>query len=64
MALKLREMRSMDVKTRMGKINELKMELIKSYVSAQKNKIKTKEVKKAIARLVTLNKNDKKHAKK
>ncbi|MEK6928040.1 MAG: 50S ribosomal protein L29 [Nanoarchaeota archaeon] len=38
-----------------NKINELKLELIKSSVTAQKSKAKTKEIKRTLARIYTMN---------
>ena len=43
----------MDKKTLKGKLKDLKMELVKANVSANKTNSKTKEIKKAIARIFT-----------
>ena len=51
--LKARDVARMDKKTRFGKLKELRMELVKSNVSANKANAKTKEIKRAIARLIT-----------
>jgi ribosomal protein L29 len=53
------EIKKMDEKTRKDKLKELKMELIKSNVRAHKTNVKTKELKKAIARIITFNKSQK-----
>ena len=57
--LKKNDIRKMDKKTRKAKLEELKIELIKLNVSANKSNVKTKELKKAIARLITLNRPEK-----
>ena len=49
------EMKKMNENERTQKIKELKIELIKSRVGDKSGKIKTKEIKKAIARLLTFN---------
>lgn len=49
----------MSKKEKEEKIKELKFELIKAKVSSQKSKVPTKEIKKAIARLITFAKADK-----
>ncbi len=53
--LKAKEVRSMDEKTRESKLKDLKLELIKANVTANKTNAKTKEIKKAIARILTFN---------
>jgi len=54
--LKMKDIKSLSEKEREEKIKDLKLELIKRNVTANKSsKIKTKEIKKAIARM--LNKN-------
>jgi ribosomal protein L29 len=53
--LKIKEISSMDVKSRKDKIKELELELMKSQTGAQKSLGKTKEIKRTIARLKTLN---------
>ena len=56
MAIKTKDLRRMDNKEREKKFNELKMELIKSGVASQKSGSKVKEIKKMIAKILTLNK--------
>ena len=51
--LKAREVKNMDEKTRRERLKSLKMELVKANVSANKTNAKTKEIKKAIARIKT-----------
>mgnify|MGYP001619977619 FL=1 len=46
----------MNKKTREEKLKDLKMELVKANVAANKTKAKTKEIKRAIARLLTYDK--------
>jgi ribosomal protein L29 len=54
--LKLKEIARMPEKERNGKIADLKMELIKNKISSGKGgKLKTKEIKRTIARLITFN---------
>ncbi len=43
----------MDAKARESKLQELRLELVKSRANHQKTGTKTKEIKKAIARLLT-----------
>lgn len=45
----------MDAKQRTEKLNELKIELIKGNVAANKQNAKTKEIKRAISRILTIN---------
>lgn len=56
MAIKTKDLRRMDNKEREKKFRELKMELIKSRVASQKSGSKVKEIKKMIAKILTLNK--------
>ena len=62
--LKFKDIKTMNNKTREDKFKELKMELVKANVAANKTNAKTKEIKKTIARLITyeriLNKYDNK----
>ena len=51
--LKYKDVTKMDVKERETKLKELKLELIKASVTANKQNAKTKEIKKAIARILT-----------
>lgn len=54
--IKKQEMKKMNEKDRLEKIKDLKMELIKEKVNISKGgKIKIKEIKKTIARLLTYN---------
>ena len=56
-SLKTKDIRRMSKEERTKKLGELKMELIKSKVAGSKTgNSKTKEIKKIIARLITLNK--------
>lgn len=53
--LKVRDIKNMSADDKKEKIKELRLELIKKYAPSQKSsKIKAKEIKKAIARLITL----------
>ena len=52
--LKSKDIAKMSGKERQSKLKDLKMELIKNKVSA-KGKLKPKEIKKAIARILTFN---------
>ena len=55
--MKARDIQKMSKEERKKKLKELKMELIKSRVNASKTgSSKTKEIKKIIARILTLNK--------
>ncbi|MBU3913470.1 MAG: 50S ribosomal protein L29 [Nanoarchaeota archaeon] len=52
---KFKEIEKLDDKARVEKMKELKIELIKKGIAANRqNKGKTKEIKKAIARLLTV----------
>lgn len=54
--LKTKDIRKMSPKEIEDKMKELKMELIKEKVSAAKGgKLKSKEIKRTIARLLTIN---------
>lgn len=53
--MKNEEMRKMSKEERKGKIQELKLELIKSKVTANKTNTKTKLIKRQIARILTMN---------
>jgi len=53
--LKSREVAKMNSKSRIEKLKDLRMELVKSQVGTQKATSKTKEIKKAIARVHTFN---------
>jgi len=55
MSKMFKEFQKLDEKSRNEKLKELKMNLIKKSITANKqNKGKTKELKKAIARLLTI----------
>ena len=56
--LRFKEIKKMDVKSREEKLKELKFELTRSNVTANKANAKTKEIKRAIARLLTFNKSN------
>lgn len=53
MILKYKELEKMDEQTRKNKLKELKIELARANVSANKQNSKTKEIKKAISRILT-----------
>jgi len=50
-----KELKALDIKARKEKVKTLEMELIKSKVSANKSNAKTKELKRTIAKLLTMN---------
>jgi ribosomal protein L29 len=55
--LKTKDIKKMDSAEKMKKIDELKLEMIKAKVSASKSgSSKIKEIRKTIARILTLNK--------
>jgi ribosomal protein L29 len=55
--LKTKDIRKMDNQEKMKRIDELKLEMIKAKVSASKSgNSKAKEIRKTIARILTLNK--------
>jgi ribosomal protein L29 len=54
--LKAKDVEKMDKKVREKKLKDLKMELIKANISANKTNSKTKEIKRAIARIITFGK--------
>jgi len=56
MAIKTKDLRRMSNEERERKLLELKMELIKSGIVSQKSSSKVKEIKKMIAKILTLNK--------
>ncbi len=53
MGLKMKDIKGMSAEARKGKIQELKLEMIRGRTSASKTKSKTKDIKRAIARLLT-----------
>ena len=64
-ALKMKEIKVMNKENREKKLKELKLELVKAKINASKNgSAKIKEIKKIIARILTLNKSDKKELRK
>lgn len=54
--LRYKDISKLNEKERSEKLKELKIELIKAGVTANKTNAKTKEIKKAISRLITFNK--------
>lgn len=62
--IRKKEIKGMPEKEREGKLKELRLELVKRYAPANKaGKIKAKEIKKAIARILTLKANTQKQNK-
>ena len=57
--LRFKDIEKMPQKDRDDKMKELRFELVKAGVSANKTNAKTKEIKRAISRLMTLNKSSK-----
>ncbi|MDP1695361.1 MAG: hypothetical protein Q8L29_00405 [archaeon] len=53
--LKFKDVSKMSDKDRTEKLKELKVELVKAGVTANRTNAKTKEIKKAISRLITFN---------
>lgn len=53
--VKAKDAAKMDTKQRIDRLKELKLELMKSKAGTQKSSGKTKEIKRAIARLHTFN---------
>ena len=53
--LRFKDIAKMPQKDRDDKMKELRFELVKAGVSANKTNAKTKEIKRAISRLMTLN---------
>jgi len=53
--LKQREIKNMNAKDRIEKLKELEMELLKASIPG-KTKVKPKEIKKTMARIITLQK--------
>jgi ribosomal protein L29 len=54
-----KDVEKMNDKERFEKLKELKLELTKANVTANKTNAKNKEIKKAIARILTFNKSQK-----
>jgi len=59
MSKKTKEIKDMNKEARNARIDELKLELAKARASSQKSAGKTKEIKKALARLFTFNRAEK-----
>lgn len=57
--LKFKDIQKMDKKQREEKLKDLKFELSKANVTANRAGAKTKEIKRAIARLLTFSTSDK-----
>lgn len=55
MSKKTKDLASMTPAQRTARLQELKMELVKASIRGQKTSMKTKEIKKAIARIFTFN---------
>ena len=53
--LKMKDVKAMPEKERREKLKELKLEMIKSGVAANRTNSKTKEIKRAISRLISFN---------
>ena len=62
--LKIQDAKKLSGKDRDSKIQDLRLELVKASVTANKSRAKTKEIKRAIARLLTLNKSSQEELKK
>ena len=58
--LRSKDVAKMAQKEREEKLKELKMELIRAGVTANKSNAKTKEIKRAISRLITFSKSARK----
>jgi ribosomal protein L29 len=56
--MKAKEIREMKQEERNKKLKELKMELIKSGANEQNSNSKKKEIKKTIAKILTINKSE------
>ena len=59
MKKKTKEIKEMNLQARKERVNELKLELAKARATSQKSSGKTKEIKKALARLFTFNRAEK-----
>ena len=57
--IRFSDLKKLSKSERAEKVKELKLELIKSHLPANKTRSKTKEIKKTIARCLTLAKTDK-----
>jgi|GEM_PF-482038 len=56
--LRFQDIKKMSGKDREEKLKELRLELVKGSVTANKANAKTKEIKRAISRLLTFNKSN------
>jgi len=61
--MKFRDIKKMSKEERTKKIDELKLELVKTKANPSKSPAKTKEIKKTIARILTLNNQENKTSK-
>lgn len=52
--LRMKDVRVLSVQERKKKISEIRLELVKAQVTANKTNAKTKELKRALARLLTV----------
>ena len=62
--LRFKDISKMAEKDRAEKLKDLKLELVKAGVTANKANAKTKEIKRAISRLITFSKSAKEELKK
>ncbi len=56
--LTMKAIEKMDTKARDAKLKELRLELVRGNVAANRQNAKTKEIKKAIARILTFNRRE------
>lgn len=56
--MKFKELKNISKEGRKNKLKELKLELVKSKTNPSKSGTKSKQIKKIIARILTLNKQD------
>ncbi|MCU0641959.1 MAG: 50S ribosomal protein L29 [archaeon] len=61
--LKIKDIKKMNSKDIDGKIAELRMQLVRAGVTANKATAKTKEIKRTLARLITVSKSAKEELK-
>lgn len=62
--LRYKDIKSMSAQDREKKLVDLRTELMRSGVTSQGSNAKTKEIKKAVARILTFNKSQKEELKK
>ncbi|MEK6855574.1 MAG: 50S ribosomal protein L29 [Nanoarchaeota archaeon] len=62
--LRIKDIRAMTSQERESKLKDLKLELIKAQVTSMKSKSKPKELRRTIARLLTINKTTQEDTKK